>query len=520
MIRLPPTGITLSQQDLKFHLQQIDIYHGLLKQGFRKRDIIRHFDEQRAAADASAKLKSLRSEDLTAPSTLDLALRPRISSPTDDTLASGFQSVRTSSEEEADYILQLSENQETNTPSPECTKLTDEALTPEDAGRGSSTIENSRARQHAPRQSSLLRFAQTVSSSSDSGLNPSASFSPTSTITYRHRSETYPYVHSEVDQDLSGESESGKSLVDEVEYLSLSDELVPISQNPGMRTLPPSNLRPEADEFMPLYLPPPFSSTLRATSRPSHSSHSADLSQAILAASPRLPASDTFSDHRGRNDRMQHLRQSSSTSSSSPLHLSHRLTQEGSAARVSSPSLPPIPVTPRRATPFQPSHGQGVSHQYLDGSFTVYDDSIPASTQPQTPTDVARGMLVTEYTAAYTAPPGMVRSEFVRGGHYSQHLRQTSGEVSPTARAVMMRERRHREFARSARIESLRFHRTREVHGSLPRQPAEDRPGLGVLELWRDDLDADRVGEENAEAERPFPATNGMRIISGNRRRH
>lgn len=47
MIRLPPTGISLSTSDLDYHLHQIDIYHGLLKQGFRKKDVMRFFEEQR-----------------------------------------------------------------------------------------------------------------------------------------------------------------------------------------------------------------------------------------------------------------------------------------------------------------------------------------------------------------------------------------------------------------------------------------------------------------------------------------
>ena len=43
MIRLPPTGIDISQNDLGVHLQQLDIYKGLLKQGFRKSEILEYF---------------------------------------------------------------------------------------------------------------------------------------------------------------------------------------------------------------------------------------------------------------------------------------------------------------------------------------------------------------------------------------------------------------------------------------------------------------------------------------------
>lgn len=106
-----------------------------------------------------------------------------------------------------------------------------------------------------------------------------------------------------------------------------------------------------------------------------------------------------------------------------------------------------------------------------------------------------------------------------------------------------LRERRARELMRSARAEGLRLERIRRldhqrlIHDRTDRRPSMARamgrddeardldgeaglegPGPTVIEeQWRDDLEVDRVGDENWEGEAGDVGIRvGIRVLSGN----
>ena len=65
------------------------------------------------------------------------------------------------------------------------------------------------------------------------------------------------------------------------------------------------------------------------------------------------------------------------------------------------------------------------------------------------------------------------------------------GEQSPTVRAVDIRERRARELRRGTRLQAWRWAR---IGGDPGSTWGMDGPRA---DTWRDELDLDRVGEEN-----------------------
>ena len=153
--------------------------------------------------------------------------------------------------------------------------------------------------------------------------------------------------------------------------------------------------------------------------------------------------------------------------------------------------------------------------------------------QPRTPADLARQALLTDQYAAYTAPPGMVRSSaaLLPIRLHSTAARLEPGEQSPTTRAMAMRERRQRELARGARAEADRLERLRLrdreriARGFDSNDEEGDGPGpaLRTRTAWRDELEGDRVGEENWEGELDLLAGTdvdgrGIRVLSGNAR--
>jgi hypothetical protein len=201
----------------------------------------------------------------------------------------------------------------------------------------------------------------------------------------------------------------------------------------------------------------------------------------------------------------------------------------------SSPPLPRMPTTPtpiRQAVRDARTEPHRPRHQYLDGaSFPVFNDALPANTQPQTPADLARHLLLTEFDAAYTAPPGVVYT----GSPMRRQRLNTSaadpahGEQSPTVHAMGTRERRARELMRSVRAEGTRLQRLRLqdreriARGLDGNDELRDRDGPGpavTAEMWRDDFEGDRVGDENWEAEAEWTerGRDGMRVVSGNAR--
>jgi len=192
------------------------------------------------------------------------------------------------------------------------------------------------------------------------------------------------------------------------------------------------------------------------------------------------------------------------------------LTQRDSGGdEMPSPTLPYISGIPSTERPKTPATAQRrMYQQYLDGSFSVYDDSVPARLQPQTPAELSRGNHLNEHNAAYTAPPGMVRTPLT-SAPYGHARRLPSGDMSPTTRALLIRERRQREFMRSARLEGLRIRRTRNEG---PRGTNGSHGPEQFSNLWREDLGQDSVGDENFEDISAMPDLGVIRVISGNRR--
>ena len=455
MIRLPPTGIDISQNDLSFHLQQLDIYQGLLKQGFNKREIIKYFKAQHKNTGNGLDDSENDGSSINAASTYELTSKPSLTeSPTESSLLR-----RTSNSPLHATSL-----------SPERSLVTAQGII---AGDSTTKLPKKLVEEtsHAPRQSSLLRFAQVVSSeaSEDENTTIKIPFSPRSNITYRPRSGTYSFDQSEIDEDELDTSHG--SPLDEFEHLSLSQELVPTSAESTRTTIRvSSSLRAEAESFTPLHI-------------------RLERDEAASKGKNRISDDDSSSDE-------------ISLPSSPPLLPLNR--------SVRSPSLPRLPRTPGNDEHDIPQTARRAVNQHLDGTFTVYNDSVAPRLQPQTPADLSRGRILFESNAAYTAPPGMIWSPLLPRQHIHGG-RQPSGDQSPTARATQIRERRQREYIRGARIEGLRITRTREG-GPL----AGD--GNTAHDFWREDLTADAVGEENFEDATLMGAVRRLRAVSGNRR--
>jgi hypothetical protein len=95
---------------------------------------------------------------------------------------------------------------------------------------------------------------------------------------------------------------------------------------------------------------------------------------------------------------------------------------------------------------------------------------------------------------------------------------------------MTLRERRTRELTRSVRAEGVRLNRLMMRDEAMFTQrgfrTAAAANGDAVIEalpqipddIWRDNLDADRVGEENFEAELDVGGRRVMRAVSGNAR--
>lgn len=358
---------------------------------------------------------------------------------------------------------------------------------------------------HVPRKSSLLRYSSIISSDEQERLqaDPQVSFTPRSQIRYRPRTETYSYEQSEAES-----SSSSSSLITVFEELALQQNLLPIEESSGSRN---SRLRGDAQEFTPQSLIHGNERHDSLTNERESGTFSATVSRII----PKLISKSSTQD-------LQRIR---AVPSSSPPSIGH-----SGAVRnmpVEPPTLPAMPATPSTPRPLlrvsnsrtEPRHTR---FQYLDGpSFTPYNDSLPPGTQPQTPADLVRSPLVGEFNAAYTAPPGRLSND-VSPLRLGSDADLDPGQASPTARAIQMRQRRNREYARSARVEGLRISRLRERQ--TRRGDEQPRPDVWIVEehlnLWRDDLDADRVGAENFEdADRVDEMVgSGIREVSGNLR--
>ena len=518
MIRLPHSSINLSEHDLAFHLQQIDIYHGLLKQGFKKSDIQRYFKEHDEANAAAA---THSQHDITgAPSTVDLAVRRVLSSEVSDSAHSAETCNSTSDDDET--LNDVHNKQQES----------DNAGEPHDADRPSPTtapvLPNHR---HAPRQSSLLRFAQVVSSdSTQSDVTEDAAKHPALPArTYRPRTETYSYNQSEG-------SEFG--LTDRLSGLRITSTSLDSGDNTiGFLPASASPMRPDAETFVPEFGRQPLSGERDPSASPSqsalmHSTHGVTPTSStphvpLSVLTPRRSSLGATTSGQGNRSSP---RSECPSSPPDPAIASARHSP-------SSPSLPTMPTTPtpaRRDPRDARTEPRSQGLQYLDGSFPVYNDFLPPSSQPQTPAELSRHSTITEHRAAYTAPVGRIHTPTASGMRHAALIDQPeAGEQSPTRRAIGMRERRARELLRSARAEGLRLGRLRrqdrermargidaEEWMARHTEGGRNGPGPAVLgELWEDQLEGDRVGDENWEGELEMLGDRGqgrIRVTSGN----
>ncbi|EXJ67772.1 uncharacterized protein A1O5_09118 [Cladophialophora psammophila CBS 110553] len=522
MIRLPPSSLSISESDIDFHVRQTEIYQGLLRQGFKKEDIIRYLNDYRKTA-ADAVYPGLPGFDLSILSTTELSyLRPRPSPQESDQGEFKIESpaLRGSSEstdEPVSCFPDLSgDTGEPQDNTPESLAHQGEDSQDRRPMSPALPVPTVHINRHAPRKSSLLRFAEAVSPERLSADPEEAKTVPAPMVTpirrnYKRRSHTYPYQSSE--RDSVTDTLTQDHILDGINRISLDDTA---DSAPFERT-------------------PPLWTTARTQS-----------AQDIMFASPVLdsPPGDGSADaynnnpadrtleRRRSSDLLGHMYSITDMSSSPPLPMTP--ARDDSEQQHASPSSTQLPITPtpiRNAAALPRTEPRPSRHRYPDGNvYTVYNDSFPASSQPQTPADISRYPLITEQDAAYTAPPGMLR---IGSASVSYHGRegwdQEAAQQSPTARAISLRDRRNRELMRSVRAAGVRLQRLRIRDESRftqqalqgddaanGRTRAETFP-LTSDDMWRDELEADRVGEENFEAGNEARV---MRVVSGNARFH
>ena len=516
MIRLPPSSISLSERDIDFHLRQAEMYHGLMRQGFRKDDVVRYLNDYHEASLQTAS-QELQGFNLNIPSTFELSCspsRPCLDSEDDEQEPPGNKTTYSSSTRSTD---------DPNTPFPDLPLDGQDSQDDvhEDVRQDSppsptSSVPIMLVNQHAPRKSSLLRFAKMVSPERSSTQSEDERMVPAKVLTsrpkiYKRRSNTYPYQSSE--RESTGDTLPHDDVVERMHQMSLvednmSDDLLDgIPCAPSTSFSGASRMHSAADIS--------FASPIVGPSAPDGSSDYFEVSglQRIVA---RRPSSSLMGRPSPTLD----------ASSSPPLpRTPARRCPRSPQASPKSPQLPSTPTPIRNAGAITPIEPRNYRNQLDGNAFAVYNDSLPATSQPQTPADLSRLPLITEHDTAYTAPPGMIHVESSTQRGRNGWDRE-SGEQSPTARAINLRERRNRELTRSVRAEGVRLHRLRLRDEAIFTQRALHTNGVVQAEVmpqlqtdvWRDDLDVDRVGEENFEAELEVGPRRVMRAVSGNAR--
>ena len=191
MLRLPPTSISLSADDVSECLENLGTYHGLLKQGFKQHDIRVWMKEKREAIQPAGQHYHDLGDPV--PSTVDLAVRAqtryeealpiRTTAPTRDNNQRRPSRKATTSDSRSDHEVANDED-------------------PREQAAPTDLQHASMPQRHAPRKSSLLRFSQMPSSESSSSSNNLSAQDldfpiPLPARTYRPRTDTYSYEQSE-----------------------------------------------------------------------------------------------------------------------------------------------------------------------------------------------------------------------------------------------------------------------------------------------------------------------------------
>jgi hypothetical protein len=548
MIRFPPTSIALSESDVEFHLREIQIKEQLYAQGFTQKEVQRYYNERHGSVNDLVEddFLSSRTPSSTWTNTReDASQLANTHSTTGESIGEtrkpSYTSDGASDALASSSVRTLSPNENVKSRQ----KPTATALNPLSSSPASvlsspppvtqSTQASFPYRHAAVRQSSLLRIMHTARSQSSPDSNSSShnmsqsdatldDFLPspaTKIRSYRQRSKTYTYIESEADPPTPPRHSNCEQ--------ASSPPCFQLSQSgpthSNAQSLPPW-LDPELSS--PLTLPPPLLVSRRTSSMqfslPDRTRSSTPLTLDHHAvsrpSSPLLPSISPTIFNALNTTTIGHpstaptlplisadgiFNSRSETSSATPGNFPSTPPQANTCPPVSSSFLdsPETPVRPPPKTePRNPS-------QRPNGTFGVYNDFLPATTQPQTPADLQspRRRAVAERDVAYTAPPGQIRTAGRLVGAERDEVERI-GAQTPTARTARMRERRAREFARwrIARMESLRS------EGGRRRGNDDDAGEDAALDLDVDggamtpELDARRLGmwddgDEEAEAE-------------------
>ncbi|ERF71749.1 hypothetical protein EPUS_01664 [Endocarpon pusillum Z07020] len=518
MIRFPPTSIALSESDIEFHLREIQIKQQLYAQGFTPKEVQRYYNERQG------QVNSGDAEDdvvltLTQAATCSQAKTKQSQGVEPDVLQRDRH--RPSVDSTSIPTVSSSENvQRENKPS----STVPEPLSSSPASMPSSppVMQSAVPYRHAAvRQSSLLRIMHTAGSQSstnsqssgqdyelrdrgeeqdeiDAGLDDFLPSPATRTRSYRPRSRTYTYISSEAGPPTPpSQPKSDQGSSSPVWHrLDQSDgsALEPSERSPQQKRLllnaqpSPSWLDPEISS--PLTLPPPLSISRRTSSLQislpdrTRSSTPSTINQPAVPyqPSPSSPNLLTNRDSDSLNTSMiKHPRTTAALSPNLPERPLITDAEDNPPATTSMPvNFPSIP--PRANTSSEPSSScldsssppqrpprtepRNPTHRH-NGTFGVYNDQLPARTQPQTPADLQspRRRAVAERNVAYTAPPGQIRTTGRLIG--ADHDGEQVGAQSPTVRTARMRERRAREFGRwrHVRMEAFRGSAVRGLEG-------------------------------------------------------
>lgn len=495
MIRLPPTSISLSESDIQSHLHQVDIYHGLRKQGFKQHEITRYLADYRlSTVPGAANFPDDYPTKIL--STVELALRQPDLPPAQESLPEQEPNttIGRTSHTKRPWLTESCRNAEiSRSPDTVTHEIGDaeESIDGDGAAESTSPValpQQLRKSNHAPRKSSLLRFSKAAASDSPppdtQDLISPASAPFLTPLRYRRRSHPSPSQLSPHDRDEDGLSTA-------VSRMSISESAVHNSSRESLLEDPDMSL------------PPPFSTAREAC-------HLERARESYWSSS-----SSDQTDRRSRsNDSPDSLVALADIPSSPPIGSSSPERYPAASSSDETGNTPPrTPVPARTAFLDRRTEPRRYRHRYLDGNaFSVFNDSLPASDQPQTPADLSRRPLLSEHDASYTAPPGMIRnvSTSARAPGLTMHL--DPGELSPLARAINLSHRRNREMRRSVRSNLDRIRRESELVERI-REIGLDRPTDPVT--WMDEFELDRLGDENFKSEFDLNQRT-MRVVSGN----
>jgi hypothetical protein len=564
MIRFPPTSIALSESDVEFHLREIQIKAQLYDQGFTQKEVQRYYNECHGRVNDPVEddLLAFRTTSSVRTNSKKDAPRSISAHPTLEETRKASQTSDGASDVPDDISIRTPSSNDNvkSRQKPTSTAPNHISSSPVSVPSSPPSVTQSSLpyRHAAVRQSSLLRIMHTARSQSSPDSNSSRHDlsqsdaapddflpSPASKIrSYRQRSKTYTYIESEADPP-SPPSLSNTEQPSSPPVLQLSRSR-PTPSNPHSS---PSWLDPEFSS--PLVLPPPLSINRRTSSMQfslpdrTRSSTPLTVNHAVShPSSPLLPSNSLAILDSFNTTVIDNPLTGSSISPTSPDIAFSLRSETSSAIPGNFPSTPPqtnanphfspsfldspeasVRVPPR-TEPRNPSHRP-------NGTFGVYNDLLPAATQPQTPADLQspQRRAVAERNVAYTAPPGQIRTAGRVIGADSNEMEHMEAQTptARTARMARMRERRAREFARwrDARMESLRS------EGGRPDNEVDDDDDTGGVdvntngEAMTPELTAQRLGrwddrQEEAETERAERGLPGewAQLESSRRQRH